>query len=649
MGTKLTSPYSLRRFYEGKYMIHGKLQYWDLRSKPVTVALALLMLIVWGYMHETAYASACYGPVNLDHLKPVMGKKFMIASAHPLASQAGCEVLQNGGNAVDAAIAAQMVLAVVEPQSSGLAGGTMITYWDNINKKVRFFEGLAKAPQHVTADIKTPTEDDINACGVKRFKGRVNNTGRAFGVPGTLRVLDMVHGIYGQKSWDRLFDAAIDLAETGYAMTPYMHTVLGELATANIPRCKFADLQSYYCLDDTTPKPVGTMLVNHELAETLRIVRNGGADAFYDPHGDIVPKIIERVTAGPCAPVSAPAIIPSLMTAQDFAAYEARERQPICESWSGKTICTAAPPSFGGTALIYMLNLMSRGGIEAMNPNTFDWAHLFIESSHLAQIDRRQYIGDPDFNPIPVASILDQTYLDARFSLYAATHALVPVEHGLPLGVTTVTTQTGGDQIDGSDTTSQISIVDQYGNALSMTTTVNASFGAQMLAAGMVLNNVQDNFTRFDSISPGIPVNVMESDKKPRTAFAPTLIFDAQGRVELVIGSAGGSGIPDYIAQTILNLYAHGMNLQRAINRGHVSGQAITTINGERQLYSELESGTRMARFLDQMIAAGHPAARATPLRSGLAAVQIKYNRKGKILELKGATDRRRDGIAVSQ
>jgi gamma-glutamyltranspeptidase/glutathione hydrolase len=296
-----------------------------------------------------------------------------------------------------------------------------------------------------------------------------------------------------------------------------------------------------------------------------------------------------------------------------------------------------------------MLNLMSRGGIEAMDPNTIDWAHLFVESSRLAQIDRRQYIGDPDFNPMPVAGLLDQAYLDSRFHLYSATQALTRVDYGIPPGVATVTTQTGGDQADGSDTTSHLSIVDQYGNALSMTTTVNSSFGAQMMAAGMVLNNVQDNFTRFDSISPGIPVNVMESGKKPRTSIAPTLVFDAQGRIELVIGSAGGSGIPDYIAQTLLNVYAYGMNLQKAMNRGHVSGQAITTINGERHLYAELESGTRMARLLDQMIALGHPAARATPLRSGLTAVQIKYNDKGKIRGLKGAADRRRDGIAVSQ
>ena len=626
-----------------------KLPYRDLCSRPVMVALALFIFILWGYMNETAFASACHQSANFDRNKPVRGKKFMIAAAHPLATQAGCEVLQHGGNAIDAAIATQMVLAVVEPQSSGLGGGTMITYWDNTHETVRFFDGLAKAPQHVTADLKTPTDDDVNACRVKRFRGRVDNTGRAFGVPGTLRVLDMVHRLYGQQSWETLFDAAIHLAETGHEVTPYMHTVLKESATASIPRCRFPDLQSQYCLDDTTPKPVGTMLVNPELAETLRIVRDGGAEAFYDPHGDIVSKIIERVTAGPCTPVGAPAIIPSLMTAQDFAAYEAHEREPICEPWAGKTICTAAPPSFGGATLIYMLNLMSRGGIEAMHPKTFNWAHLFIESSRLAQIDRRQYIGDPDFNSIPIAGLLDQTYLDTRFSLYSPTRALTPVNYGIPPGVTATTTQTIGDQPEGSDTTSHVSIVDRYGNALSMTTTVNASFGAQMMAAGMVLNNVLNNFTHLDSISPGVPVNAMESGKKPRTSLAPTLVFDAQGRVEVVIGAAGGSAIPDYIAQTLLGIYAYGMNPQKAMNRGHVSGQAITTIDSERQLYAELESGTHMARFLDQMVAIGHPAARATTLRSGLAAVQIQYHHKGKIRRLKGAVDRRRDGVAMGR
>ncbi len=570
----------------------------------------------------------------------------MIAAAHPLATEAGCEVLQNGGTAIDAAIATQMVLAVVEPQSSGLAGGTIITYYDNATQQVRFFEGLSKAPQQVTTDLKTPTEADIAACGVTRFRGRVNNTGRAFGVPGTVRVLEMVHNIYGNKLWNTLFETGIDIAESGFPMPEYMNTILGENATASIPRCKFPDLQARYCIDENTPKAVSTTLFNNEIAQTLRTVRDGGAAAFYDPQGSIVQSIIARVTAGPCTPVGEPAIIPSLMTAEDFSAYQAQERQPVCATHLGRTICSSAPPAFGDTALLYTLDLMSQGGIEIMTPKTLEWTHLFIESSRLAQIDRRQYIGDPDFNVVPVAGLLDSAYLQSRYALFSPTQALNPVEYGMPAGAPPMTPDSGSTE---EDATSQVSIVDQYGNALSMTTSNNSSFGAQMEAAGMILNNVQNNFTRLDSISPGIPVNVMDSGKKPRTSMAPTIVLDSQNRVELVVGAAGGSGIPDYIAQTILGVFVYGYNPQKAMNQPHVSGQVITTISGDRTLRSEVETGTSVADLLDELIAMGHPGARTNKLRSGMAAVQVRYRNNGNVRWLKGAADPRRDGVAVGQ
>lgn len=393
-----------------------------LRAELVNVFVVTICLILVSFA-ALAHASVCSDSANYRRNRPVKGTHFMIAAAHPLATEAGCEVLQNGGTAIDAAIATQMVLAVVEPQSSGLAGGTLITYYDDATQQVRFFEGLSKAPQHVTADIKTPTETDIAACGVTRFRGRVNNTGRAFGVPGTVRVLEMVHNIYGNKPWDTLFEAGINIAETGFPMPRYMNTVLGEPATARIPRCKFPDLQARYCIDEHTPKPVGTPLFNHDLAQILRIVRDGGATAFYDPQGSIVQSMIARVTAGPCSPVSEPAVIPSLMTAADFSTYQAQERQPVCATRLGLTVCSSAPPAFGGTALLYELDLMSQGGIETMKPNTLEWVHLFIESSRLAQIDRRQYIGDPDFNPIPVAALLDPAYLQSRYALFSPTEA----------------------------------------------------------------------------------------------------------------------------------------------------------------------------------------------------------------------------------
>lgn len=308
----------------------------------------------------------------------------MIAAANPMATEAGCEVLRAGGNAIDAAIAAQMVLAVVEPHASGLAGGAMIMYWDNTAKQVRFFDGLARAPQAVTVGLRTPTAQDQIDCGTTRFLGRVSNTGRAFGVPGALRVLEMVHNQYGNQPWSSLFEAAIGFADNGFEMPGYLHTVLGETAVASIPRCAFPDIRARYCHSDGTRKPMGTMIFNPELATTLRTVRDGGANAFYDPQGTIAPQTIARATAGACQYNTAPAVIPSLMTLADIASYQAVERIPICDDVLGRMVCTSAPPAFGGTAMLYMLNLMERGNIQSMVHNSLEAVHLFIESSRLA-------------------------------------------------------------------------------------------------------------------------------------------------------------------------------------------------------------------------------------------------------------------------
>ena len=615
------------------------------------IAVAYSLLTPLSHITAPAHAgTTCYDSANFLRDRSVRGRKFMVAAAHPLAVEAGCNVLSEGGNAVDAAVAVQMVLAVVEPQSSGLAGGSAIMYWDNKHKQVRFFEGLAKAPQTVPVDLRTPTEADVAACGVNRFRGRVNNTGRAFGVPGTPRVLQMIHNQFGtQNSWSSLFNPAIELAENGFPMPPYMHTILRGTATARIPRCKFPDLQARYCRDETTPMAVNTTIRNPELATTLRIVRDGGADAFYDTQGPIAQKIIERVTQGPCIPKGEPATIPSLMTVEDFGNYEAKERSPVCGTlFDGYTVCSSAPPAFGGTALLYMLNLMEQGDIGSLRMNSFPYVHLFIESSRLAQIDRRQYIGDPDFNYVPIAGLLDPQYLQSRFDEFSWDKAIHSVQPGTLPGTTTLIQPNGSQPETPHDMTSHVSIVDAEGNALSMTTTVNSSFGAQMEAAGMILNNVQNNFTRLDSISPGDPVNHMKPHKKPRTSLTPTLVFDPEGRLKLVVGAAGGSAIPEYVAQVILGVVKYGMNPQRAMNQDHISGQWITSVNGERKLRSELESDKEVARWLDKLQALGHPAARTTTLRSGLTAIEVRYRSRNRIY-LYGAADKRRDGVAMGR
>ncbi|MGI8574282.1 MAG: gamma-glutamyltransferase [Egibacteraceae bacterium] len=374
--------------------------------------------------------------------------------------------------------------------------------------------------------------------------------------------------------------------------------------------------------------------------------RSGGAEAFYDPDGAIAPAIVERVTRTPYqleTDESGPAVIPSLMTVEDIADYRAVEREALCTAVLRRFICSSAPPAFGGLAVLYELGLLERGHVWRTRPGSLERVHLAIEASRLAQFDRREYVSDPDFQPVRTGGLLSESYLDQRFSLISP-HAIHPVEPGTPPWNTSrpsvgsvVTNETA------ADTTSHVSIVDAHGDAVSMTTTINSSFGAQLEARGMTLNNVQNNFTRLDSISPGKPANIMEPNKRPRTSMAPTLVLGRQGRLRLVVGAVGGSAIPDYVTQTILGVVVDHDDPQEAINRGHWSGQSITSncagIIGAR---SELEEGTEVAGLLDELEAIGHPCARLDDLRSGLTAVQVRGRRL-----LRGAADPRRDGAAV--
>ncbi len=632
----------------------------NLKSLSIAIALAI------GFTSQVSYGSACSDSADPTRTNPVKAKNFMVSAAHPLATEAGCEVLANGGTAIDAAVAVQATLTVVEPEASGLAGGSIITYWDKANKRVHFYEGLSRAPAAVTDGLRTATEEDVLNCGVDAFTSAVEVTGRAFGVPGTVKVLDLVHQLHGNKNWNELFEESIVLAEGGFPMPQYMNTVLGE-STRGLERCQYTDLRNRYC-DGDTPKPVGTTLFNPELAQVLREVRDGGADAFYDPQGTIAPAILDRITQGQCKPAhdaNGPAMIPSLMTLDDFANYEARERDPICDTVFGHTICSSAPPAFGGTAVIYMLKLMERGGIKWMSPNSAEYYHLAIESSRLTQWDRREYIGDPDYNYIPVNGLLDKQYLKSRFELFSPFSSVNPIVFGNPprgkkikrkrrqhqyydygYGYDYPYYHNANDLTEDNDMTSHISIVDRYGNALSMTTTNNTTFGSQMEARGIALNNVQSNFTRLDSISPGKPVNIMESMKKARTSTAPTLVFDRKGRLKLVVGAAGGGPIPDYVAQTIMGVILHGLDPQNAINQGHFSGQGLTSnCAGEIGARSELEENTSAADFETALSGLGHPCLRSGRLRSGLTAIEVNHrSRRAKLL---GGADPRRDGVAM--
>ncbi|MEV4657174.1 gamma-glutamyltransferase family protein [Micromonospora sp. NPDC049301] len=615
-------------------------------AAALVLALGLTVLVKEPGNTRAAPADAC-ADLTAGRDSDAVGTKFMVAAANPLAVQAGCRILARGGNAADAAVTVQAVLAVVEPHASGLAGGTIINYWDPDKRTVRLFDGMATAPRTVTQNLMTPSEEESRQLNVDRFPWDVSATGRAFGVPGTLKVLKDVHDVYGTLAWDRLFDDAIRLAANGFPMSESLSSGLNDRFNGR-KRCNYPDLRPRYCNGDRAKSP-GTTLKNPEIAQVLREVRDGGAEAFYDPNGTIAPAIAQHAAKGPIklkGNTAGPVVIPSLMTADDFADYRAIEREPLCRNVFGVKVCTSAPAAFGGVTVLEMLGLLERGQVASTKPGSGERLHLSVEVSRLANFDRRAYVGDPKFHDVPVDGLLDNAYLDRRFSLFDPDKAINPITPGDPPGVV----PPAGPPKDGvpstvdvGDPTSHVSIVDSDGNAVAMTTTINTHFGSHLEARGMILNNALNNFTDTSSVSPGKPVNVQESQKRPTASMAPTIVLDKDGRkLRLVVGAAGGSHIPDYVVQALVGVVVDKMSPVNALDQGHFSGQDITRKCG-RQVGapSELEADRGVATRLADFVTLQHPCPRLVALDSGSTAIQVRGD------QLLGAADRRRDGTAA--
>jgi len=656
----------------------------------------------------------------------ITGTNMMVTSADINASAAGCKILANGGSAIDAAIAVQGVLAVVEPFASGLAGGTLVTYFDAATQKVRTFDGLAAAPATTggaSSIYQAAVTDDLNCkaglalgSSLSAWQGNTNISGRAAGVPGTLKVLDLVHQYYGKKDWDTLWDDAIGYASNGFPMSRYMYATLynsgtdydedtglplpagGEPAWVNSSgtakgavRCKYGDIHNRYCdasdPDSAKPLAVGTVIKNPELATTLTEVRDGGAAAFYDAGGPIVTAILARFAADKfksdgsnncyatySSTSPQPARIPSLMTASDFTNYRAIERKPLTATRFGTTVYTQPAPSFGGVVVLYTLGLLERKGMAAQTFGSDEYVHLATEASRLANIDRRNYIGDPAYSNIDarIQGMLADGYLDGRAALISAT-AMSSVTagttaQGIPAYVATdpslyvplasakvskavqvaraesaplTVAQIGGPGPRNEDfnTTSNVAIIDGYGNALSMTTTINTHWGAHIEAAGMIINDALSNFSAG---AVGGDVNGLAPTKRPRTSISPSIALDAQGRLRLVWGSAGGGPIPDYIVKSFLGNVVFGQDLQASLNADNWSGQ------DSADSVAELEAGKPIAANLGRLTSYySYPAGTIAldGLVSGLSGIAVTYDADGNPI-YSGAADNRRNGAA---
>ncbi len=535
-------------------------------------------------------------------------------TAHPLATAAALRMLDAGGSSIDAAIAAQMVLGLVEAQSSGIGGGTLVLYYDAGSNKLETFDGLSAAPASTTAALTVGTDGSVLK------SADVQRGGRSVGVPGTLPVLKQIHARFGKLPWATLFAPAIELAESGFPMAAYMHGVLSApTAAADHP-----DLLPIFFDAQGQVLPVGALVRNPAYAHTLRrVAAEGPASAWGEKGIDF----LASVQRGPQ---------PSLISAADLANYRPETRDALCAPFLVYKVCTMAPPSFGGVVVLQVLQMLESRTTAAGTAGRFDFdnsefVHFYAESGRLAQADRRFHVGDPAFTPVPSADLVAADYVRARALEISPARTTPTVGPGTVLKKAAQLEQAPEAAV--ADATSQLAIVDKAGSALAMTTTNNLNFGSRLVAGGVVLNNALTNFTGVPRPGQAAP-NRMEGGKRPVTSMAPTIVFDRAGLPVVVGGSAGGGQIVDYIAQALVEMLANGRTPAQALARGHVS----TAITGKLQL----EAGTPAAAQADALRAKGH-SVDVVPLPSGLGFLQRRGD--GWI----GAADPRRDGVARGQ
>ncbi len=532
----------------------------------------------------------------------------MVAAANPLAAAAGRDILRAGGSAVDAAIAVQLVLNLVEPQSSGIGGGAFLLHWDQAKRSLVSLDGRETAPAAATPD-RFLRPDGKPMAFMEAVVG-----GRAVGVPGTVRLMEEAHRRWGRLPWPRLFEPAIRLAEEGFPVSPRLNGLLGkETALKSDPRAL-----AYFYESDGQPKAVGSLLKNPAFASTLRMIADRGADGFYS--GEIAQDVIATLVGHPFSPGD--------MTLEDLKAYEVIERPPVCGTYRAYRICGMGPPSSGGIAVLQILGVLETQDLERMGPGA-DAAHWMTEAGRLAFADRALYLGDPAFVSVPTRGLLDRNYIKSRAALVRADRSMGRATPGEPPGRRAFLAP-AQDGIEFG--TSHISVVDRDGNAVAMTTTIEDGFGARLMTkGGFLLNNELTDFN-FVPTADGKPVaNRVEPGKRPRSSMAPTIAFDAFDRLYAVLGSPGGSQIIGYVAKTLVGILDWKLDPQRAVDLGNF---------GSRNGPTELEAGTEAEAWKTALEAKGHEV-RLMEMTSGIQVILVTP------AGLIGGADSRREGVAI--
>jgi gamma-glutamyltranspeptidase/glutathione hydrolase len=540
--------------------------------------------------------------------KPVIASDWMIAAANPLAVKAGADVLAAGGTAADALVAVQVVLGLVEPQSSGLGGGAFLVWYDALSNEVTTLDGRETAPLAVTPRL---FQDEAGE-PLKFFDAVVG--GRSVGTPGTPALLAEVHARWGTQDWASLLQPGIDLAEAGFIVSPR----LAKLVEGDGERLISSNLTASYFLPEGKAIEAGSTLKNEAYAQTLRTFAKDGRAAFYGGQiGRDIVATVQGVTGNP-----------GVLSDVDMAIYQVKERAAVCAPYRGHEVCGMGPPSSGAVAVGQILAALEGYDLSA-GPQDATVRRLMGDAARLAFADRGRYLADSDYVPVPVTGLLDPAYMAERAQLLGTDVALEEITAGNPAFDHALLW--ADDESIELPSTSHVSIVDAAGNVASMTTTIENAFGSRLMVGGFLLNNELTDFS-FRSHKDGVPIaNRVEPGKRPRSSMAPTIVMK-DGKPVMAVGSPGGSRIIGYVAQTIVGVIDWGLDVQQAVSLPHAVNRFGTY---------DLEKGTVAVELTDGLTAMGFDVG-ARALTSGLHVIAIGD-------DLRGGADPRREGIAYGK
>ncbi|MGO1247538.1 MAG: gamma-glutamyltransferase [Oceanisphaera sp.] len=572
-----------------------------------------LLLLIWAFVGLSAQADsrlpapeAATGWTN----KPlVKAQNAMVVTANPYASKAAQQMLQLGGSAVDAMVAAQAVLTLVEPQSSGLGGGGFMVYWQQQDAILTTLDGRETAPMTAPSDLFLDEQQQPLA-----FYDAVVG-GRSVGTPGTVRLMWQAHQRFGELDWQTLFTPAIRLATEGFEVSSRLARLIAKDKQHLI---KDSDSRAYFFDKQGQPLAKGYLKTNPKLAQVLHQISLHGPDAFYT--GPLAAAMVDKV---------AQAEHPGYLSLSDLSNYQIKERPALCAPYRQYQVCGMGPPSSGTVALGQILGMLSHTNLATLGPHSSRSWRLIADASRLAFADRNRYVADSDFVKVPTAELLDPDYLAQRAALLSQSNQALPsVSPGQPLASLN---RHASDNSPEFPSTTHISIIDKNGNALSMTSTIENGFGSRLMVQGFLLNNELTDFA-FSPTDNAEPVaNRLEPGKRPRSSMAPTIIMQDNKPV-LIVGSPGGSSIIGYVLHSIINMLDWGMTPEQALHQPHIL---------HRGKVLEMEPIGRNIALQPALSALGFTV-NFTELNSGLHAIMLTDE------GITGAADPRREGVALA-